>query len=85
MAWQIIGPDHRITTIEALVAEYPDLVAYDESGFGIPLSDFDDGEALADAGYCRRDTRRILLWACEADSEMDDGAKAIAEARWSED
>jgi hypothetical protein len=83
MAWRIIGPHHDETTIAALVEAYPDLVAYDESGFDISLPDFEDRpEELADDGYFDRASRRILFWATEADSVHDAGEQAVAEARW---
>lgn len=59
------------------------VVAYDESGFEIDLDDLSERpEELADGGYGNRASRRILIWASEADSQNDDGAKAIASARW---
>ena len=60
-----------------------DCVAYDESGFAVDIDDlYGDGSLLADSGYCGREYRRVLIWACEADSENDTGGRAIASAVW---
>ncbi len=66
------------------IAQLPECaVAYDESGCPVEIHDFvDDAIALADAGCSSRASRRILVWACEQDSIDDDGARAIASARW---
>lgn len=86
MAWNITA-HHAPVSIDQLMAEYPGLVGYDESGFSVALNDLkDDGAALAlaDDGYSDRASRRLLFWADEASSEDDDGARAIAEATWDE-
>ena len=71
----------RRVTIESLIAEYPDLYAADESGFEIdPQQMLDDPETVADAGYGNRETRRILFWESEQDSENDPGQRSIAAA-----
>lgn len=71
------------TTIEELKQEYPNLVAYDESGWDVDIDDFiDDPEGLADAGYVDRDQRRILFWATEEESENDPGHRTVACAEW---
>ena len=84
MAWRIIDSSHNKVTIEQLSVEYPNLVAYDESGHEVFPEDFTDPISLADAGYFGREERRILFWANEADSENDDGSSAIAKAVWDE-
>lgn len=61
------------------------VVAYDESGSDVDLDDLSErAEELADAGYGNRASRRILIWESEEDSQNDDGARAIASARWVE-
>lgn len=81
--WVVVDATNHITSVSDLRAEYPGLVAYDESGFEVDLDALDaDDEALADAGYFPRSARRILLWACEADSQDDSGARAVASATW---
>lgn len=75
----------RRETIENLIADYPDLYAADESGFEVAPQDMiDDPEAVADAGYGSRETRRILFWESEQDSENDPGQRSIAVATWEE-
>lgn len=83
--WTIIDDRNATTTIEALLEQYPDLVAYDESGWDVDTDDFDaDPEGLADAGYATRAARRILFWASEAESKDDSGAHAVAAATWND-
>ena len=83
--WKIIGPHHDETTIDALLSQYPALVAYDESGFDVALDDFaETPQELANSGYTNSADRRILFWTCEEDSVQDDGMRAVAEARWEE-
>lgn len=67
----------RETSIAALIEEFPDLVAYDESGFYVDINDL-DADAVATSGYFGPDHRRILLWSSEEDSENDTGGKAVA-------
>jgi hypothetical protein len=75
----------RRETIESLIAEYPDLYAADESGFAVDPQDMlDDPYTVADAGYGSRETRRILFWESEQDSENDPGQRSIAAATWEE-
>lgn len=78
--WKIFNAHNAETTIDALVAAYPDLVAYDESGFVVDPTELTPH--LAHAGYGSPDTRRILFWASEEDSINDDGARAVAKAIW---
>lgn len=76
----------RTETIESLIAAYPDLYAADESGFEVdPQEILTDPEAVADAGYGGRETRRILFWESEQDSENDPGQHSIASATWEEE
>lgn len=85
MSWTITDNRNAATSIKRILAEYPDAVAYDESGFDVDLDDLaDDSAALADAGYSDRASRRILVWATEEDSQNDTGARAIASAEWEE-
>ena len=81
--WTITDTQNREITIEQLQSDYPDLVAYDESGFDI---DLDDGltDSLADNGYFGREGRRILFWADEQSSENDPGSNAVASAEWTD-
>ena len=75
----------RRETVESLITNYPDLYAADESGFEIDPQDMlDDPETVAGAGYGARETRRILFWASEEESDNDPGQRSIAEARWVE-
>ena len=81
--FQITTSTGRRETLETLIARYPDLYAADESGFEIdPQEMIDNAETVADAGYGDRESRRILFWESEEDSENDPGQKSIAEARW---
>lgn len=83
--WTITTSTGRNASIESLMDEYDDLYAADESGCEVDPQDMlDDPDKVADAGYCARDTRRILFWATESDSENDPGEKSVAEARWEE-
>ena len=81
--FQITTSTGRRETIETLISRYPDLYAADESGFEVdPQEMIDNAETVADAGYGNRESRRILFWESEEDSENDPGQKSIAEARW---
>ena len=83
--FQITTSTGRRDTIESLIAGYPDLYAADESGFEVAPQDMlDDAETVADAGYGDRESRRILFWESEQDSDNDPGERSIAEARWEE-
>jgi hypothetical protein len=84
--FQLTTSTGRSETIESLIAGYPDLYAADESGFEIDPQDLmDDPETVADAGYGYRETRRILFWKSEQDSENDPGQRSIAAAIWEDD
>jgi len=71
---------------ESMIAMYhecPDLVAIAESGFEVELDDLcDEPEQMADSGYGDRDSRRIVLWESEDESEDDAGANAFASIVW---
>lgn len=85
MAWKIEDAQGNATTIDSLLAQYPDLYAADESGFEVDPADLrDDPETVADGGYGARDTRRILFWEDEESSENDAGGNAVADATWEE-
>lgn len=60
MTYTIIGPHHEETTLALLRAEYPDLVAYDESGWELDLEDLGAG---SDCGPS------ILFWASAGDAD----------------
>lgn len=81
--WEIKDGTNNTTTIDNLIAEYPDMIALDESAWEVSLDDFaSDPEGLADAGFGSRDARRILFWANKEDSIDDPGEKTVAMARW---
>lgn len=83
--WTITTSTGRNASINSLMNEYENLFAADESGWEVDPQDMlYDPEKVADAGYGARDTRRILFWATESDSENDPGEKSVAEARWEE-
>lgn len=83
--WTITTSSGRNTSIESLMEDYDDLYAADESGFEVDPQDMlDDPEKVADAGYGSRETRRILFWATEEESENDPVQRSVAEARWEE-
>ena len=78
------------TTVDELQEEYPQIVAYDESGFEVDLEDFaldclvmnneiqDAGAILSLTQYIKE----IYFWANEEDSENDNGTRAVAVAKW---
>jgi hypothetical protein len=65
------------TSLSALKAEFPDLVAYDDSGRSVDLHD--EASFLHDVG---EDETRVLFWENEKISEDDFGFHAVAQARW---
>ncbi|MCR4341051.1 MAG: hypothetical protein NUW01_14315 [Gemmatimonadaceae bacterium] len=80
--WTITGTQGEPVTIAELQQRYPQLVAYDESGWEVTPEDLAARpDEIADGGYGSRDERRILFWASEADSAEDDGRHAVAEAK----
>lgn len=54
---------------EVLYKRYPNAVMYSDDGF-MPSSDKEFEDAT-------KDGRRVLIWASEAESENDDGSRAI--------
>lgn len=57
------------TTAAEVIAEHPDLVASDASGFDVDPADQDTWTS-----------DRILFWANEDEADNDDGSRAVAEA-----
>ena len=81
--WVITDAAGERTTVGEMAQVYPELVAYDESGWEVNQNDLVDApERLADAGYCGREYRRILFWESDASSYNDDGMDAVASAVW---
>ena len=81
--WVITDDVGKITTVAEMAQVYPELVAYDESGWEVNPDDLVGApERIADAGYCGREFRKILFWESEASSYNDDGRDAVASAVW---
>jgi len=87
MTWKIIDCERASvpTTLDTVLGEYPNAVAYDESGWEVDLDAFTDEDAsieLADLGYGRRETRKITIFRNEEESADNDGAYPVAVATW---
>lgn len=67
--WKVIGTGKVETTVEDLKSLWPELVAYDASGFEVDPED-----------PTSWDSELILFWSCEEDSQNDDGGLAVAKA-----
>ena len=81
--WKITDCYGCSTTIDDLREAYPNLVAFDESGFEVDIDEFlGDPIGFSGAGYVNRVDRRILFWENEEESKDDEGVHAIASAIW---
>lgn len=86
MPWKFYDTQHSPTSLDRIMADYPDAVAYDESGWPVDAEDFMRcPKALADLGYGPASNRRVLFWPNEESSHNDPGARAIAYAEYSAD
>ena len=77
--WKIIDNMGQEQSITVMMAEHPELIGYDESGFEVePMDLLLYPDEIADGGYFGASERRILFF--QHEHEADDGLSAIAKA-----